>query len=267
MFRPWENQETVNNELRVERMEVEENILEENTRHHHYLSPDAKEIIRNVYHSLLEKECSAPIKVCSELVKKPYSTVRDIINSNNVEKKVRTHQKFPRIPDELGTEIKEVIYKMYKDNQLPTTRSLKLKLQELGFEIMYSDETFRQYLRSVGFHYNTLNQRLGIMETPRLKKMRWEYITKIRQFREEGRYIVCVDETDLVKKGLTDGTENCYLEGPPSRDKRIIILHAGGTDGWVPNGLFFQPNKLRIVQLTIIVIWMRRCTNLGLDNN
>ncbi|KAJ3656299.1 hypothetical protein Zmor_015385 [Zophobas morio] len=87
MFRPWENQETVNNELRVERMEVEENILEENIRHHHYLSPDAKEIIRNVYHSLLEKKCSAPIKVCSELVKKPYSTVRDIINSNNVEKK------------------------------------------------------------------------------------------------------------------------------------------------------------------------------------
>ncbi|XP_063929902.1 uncharacterized protein C21orf140 homolog [Zophobas morio] len=80
--------------------------------------------------------------------------------------------------------------------------------------------------------------------------MRWEYITKIRQFREEGRYIVYVDETwydthDLVKKDLTDGTENCYLQGPPSRGKRIIILHAGGTDGWMPNGLLLSAKQIK----------------------
>ena len=61
--------------------------------------------------------------------------------------------------------------------------------------------------------------------------MRWEYITKIRQFLEEGRYIVYVDETwydthDLVKKGPTDWTENCYLQGTLSRGKRIITPNA-----------------------------------------
>jgi hypothetical protein len=137
----------------------------------------------------LLKNCSAPIKVTSELTKVPYSTVQLILSSENIERKKRDVQKFTRISETLGTEIKQVIYNMYKDNQVPTIASPKSKLISLGFDINYCNESFRLYLRSIGFLYKTLNQRICIMESPRLKKLRWDYITKIRKYRE-GRYIV-----------------------------------------------------------------------------
>jgi predicted site-specific integrase-resolvase len=56
-----------------------------------------------------------------------------------------------------------------------------------------------------------LDRRLAIMETPRLKKLRFEYIHQIRKFRAEGRSIIVLDETwydshDVLKKGITDGS-------------------------------------------------------------
>jgi hypothetical protein len=60
-------------------IEDEEPLEEEMNRKRKHLSSDAKDIVKNVYQSLLEKDCSAPIKVTSDLVKLPYSTVQDII--------------------------------------------------------------------------------------------------------------------------------------------------------------------------------------------
>lgn len=94
---------------------------------------------------------------------------------------------------------------MYKSNEVPTTASVKRKLQERGIEINYCDDRFRRYLRSIGFDYKTLDRRMSIMETSRLKKLRWDYVQQIRKYREKGRYIVYLDETwydshDVLKK-------------------------------------------------------------------
>ena len=79
---------------------------------------------------------------------------------------------------------------MYKDNVVPTTASLKEKLNISGYDINYCDETFRQYLRSIGFCYKTLDKRMAIMESPRLKKERMEYIKKIKNYRNKGYQII-----------------------------------------------------------------------------
>lgn len=249
MFRPWEKAapSTAQNEVADADMEVQ---IEENKRNRRYLTQDAKEIIKNVYNFLIKKECSAPLKVTSEMVGVPYTTVRDIIENKGNSRKSRNSEKFLNISKELGIEIKKVIYQMYKENKVPTTASLKLKLLELGYDISYCEEWFRKYLRSIGFNYSTLNQRLSIMESTRLKRMRWDYINEIRRYRQENRNIVYLDETwydthDLIKKGLTDGTNNCVLQAPPSTGKRIIILHAGGSDGWVENGLLLSAKQIQ----------------------
>lgn len=204
MFRPWEKAapSTAQNEVADADMEVQ---IEENKRNRRYLTQDAKEIIKNVYNFLIKKECSAPLKVTSEMVGVPYTTVRDIIENKGNSRKSRNSEKFLNISKELGIEIKKVIYQMYKENKVPTTASLKLKLLELGYDISYCEEWFRKYLRSIGFNYSTLNQRLSIMESTRLKRMRWDYINEIRRYRQENRNIVYLDETwydthDLIKK-------------------------------------------------------------------
>jgi hypothetical protein len=91
MFRPWEaiseNNAVIaeNHAPIVEEMIVEPEITDDEHPeprecHHRHLSTDAKEIIKNVHQTLLEKNCSAPIKVTSELTKVPYSTVQLILS-------------------------------------------------------------------------------------------------------------------------------------------------------------------------------------------
>lgn len=166
MFRPWEaigennaviaeNHAPIVEEIIVEPEITDDEHPEPRECHHRHLSTDAKEIIKSVHETLLEKNCSAPIKVTSELTKVPYSTVQLILSSENMERKKRDVQKFTRISETLGTEIKQVIYNMYKDNQVPTIVSLKSKLISLGFDINYCNESFRLYLRSIGFLYKT----------------------------------------------------------------------------------------------------------------
>nr|XP_022900204.1 uncharacterized protein LOC111413455 [Onthophagus taurus] len=138
---------------------------------------------------------------------------------------------------------------MYSENIVPTIASLKNRLQELHIEIPYSEEHFRRYLQTIGFKYKSLDGRAHITETPRLKKWRWEFIEQIRKHREEKWNIVYLDETwydthDVIKKGLSNGSDKCALKIPCSRGKRIIIL-AGGENGWVQKGLLLSAKNIK----------------------
>ena len=42
----------------------------------------------------------------------------------------------------------------------------------------------------------------------------------------------------------SDNTEKCTLSATPSKGKRIVICHAGSTEGFVPNSLLLCGKKL-----------------------
>jgi hypothetical protein len=137
----------------------------------------------------------------------------------------------------------------YKKNIVPTTGNLLQTMKERGFDVECSIDTFRLFLRSIDFSYKVINQRAAIMESPRLKHARFEYIQQIRKYREEKRSTIFLDETwydthDVVKKGITDGSSNCVLNIPPSRGKRIIVLHAGNENGWIPGALLLSAKNI-----------------------
>lgn len=139
---------------------------------------------------------------------------------------------------------------MYKQNIVPTIALVRCKLDDMKFDIPYCEETLRCYLKSIGFYYGNIDKRMAIMETARLQRHRLEYVTEIRKFREQGREIIYLDETwfdthDVKTKGLTDKSRHCFLNVPPSRGKRVIILHAGGANGWVRNGLLISAKNIK----------------------
>jgi hypothetical protein len=54
---------------------------------------------------------------------------------------------------------------------VPTVESLPKPLNDMsGYEINYSQETFRLYLKNIGISYRHLEKTLRIMEIPHLKK-------------------------------------------------------------------------------------------------
>jgi hypothetical protein len=138
---------------------------------------------------------------------------------------------------------------MYKDKEVPTLDGLKNKLIQRGFQFNYSTESLRIILQKLDFTYKKINKRSSIMETERLRVLRTQYINEIRRYRSENRNIVYIDETwydthDIVKMGWVDKTNKCILDTPPSRGKRVIILNAGGKNGWVPDCLLLSARNI-----------------------
>lgn len=135
-------------------------------------------------------------------------------------------------------------------NEVPTVTSLFKKIKNDGIIFPYKRSTLHKLLQHMGFQYQVLNKRQAIMETPRLLSLRMDYTQQIKKYRSENRQIFYLDETwydshDVVRKGFIDKSGKCFLTAPPSRGKRIIILHAGSESGWVPGALLLSAKNIK----------------------
>ena len=92
-------------------------------------------------------------------------------------------------------------------------------------------------------------------EQPRIIVQRHEYLRRMRRNRREGRPVVYLDETwanarDSVEKMwveddpvVSGGTIGGFRK-PSGKGSRMIILHAGGENGWIDGAaLVFQSKK------------------------
>jgi hypothetical protein len=117
--------------------------------------------------------------------------------------------------------------------------NLKLK-NDYGWK--GSTSSLRRVLMKIGFKWaKTPDNRKILIETSEIRLLRFKYLDKIKEYRREGRPIVYLDETYInaghtITKCWTDGSAQGLL-APISKGRRLIIVHAGGEMGFVPNAL------------------------------
>jgi transposase len=189
---------------------------DEDTTQRLHFPVEAINIVLNVHHynKDIAKE-EFPIKKTSIMTNLPYSTVWKIVKRGIKHRKLRCDSGVAR---KLNTEqhahsVRYAIYEMLEKKIAPTLKSLKDKLiseQRIGFE--FSVETLRKFLQVIGFHYKTIDRRQVVMESPRIKKWRYDYLVEIQKCREENKTIHFLDETwydshDVVKKGWVNGSK------------------------------------------------------------
>lgn len=91
------------------------------------------------------------------------------------------------------------------------------------------------------------------MEKFDIRLKRIEFLKQIMKYRAENRYIVYTDETYIhsthtQSKGWSDDNYDKELKKPISKGQRLIIVHAGGERGFVPNALLiFKSGKLLLL--------------------
>ena len=126
-------------------------------------------------------------------------------------------------------------------HQLPTIEKLHSCLaEEINFP---GSKTFlRNTLKKLGFKWkkSTGNRKL-LMEKTSVVNMRCQYLRQIKDYRAQGMAIVYLDET-WVDSGYTK--QHCWqgpncdgIQVPLSKGQRLIIVHAGGKNGFVQNSL------------------------------
>ncbi|XP_038207526.1 uncharacterized protein LOC119829196 [Zerene cesonia] len=138
--------------------------------------------------------------------------------------------------------IRRCVHNFHLTNkELPTIEKLREKLkQDINFT--GSERSLRRVLKQLGFRWKkSENNRKLLIEKSNIRFLRIEFLQKIKKFREEGRPIIYTDESYVDSsrastKAWSDGSTQ-GLKTPISKGQRLVIVHAGSENGFVPNAL------------------------------
>lgn len=262
MWRPWisnatENEKSNNNadDVQCGDSDIEqckkEMPVNKNRMH---LNIETQKVCFNVYNNLHHKfgfeRNNLLIQATADLTEIPLSTVRKIVKNKPYERKKRCDKGLSKPVDiNLIKLLKKTIYGCYKSNEIPTVEVIRKKLDITGYNVGCCNKTLQNWIKKMGFKFKTINKRQAIMESRRIVDLRNRYLEQITKYREEHRQIVYLDETwydthDTVRKGWTDGSRMCTPTMPANKGSRLIIVHCGGSEGWVPNALKLCGKKL-----------------------
>ncbi|XP_028165299.1 uncharacterized protein LOC114356372 [Ostrinia furnacalis] len=138
--------------------------------------------------------------------------------------------------------IKRIIHNFHiTEKELPTIGKLRRKLQD-DLHFQGSAASLRRIIKNLGFKWKaTETNRKILIEQSQIRFQRIEYLRKIKKYREEGRPIIYTDESYVDSShashhSWTDGPTK-GIKKPISKGSRLVIEHAGGEAGFVPNAL------------------------------
>lgn len=118
---------------------------------------------------------------------------------------------------------------------------------------------FQRLLKFMDFVYTKRSRNSALIEKDEIVLWHRRCLENIRKYREEGRHLYYLDETwvnagvctsktwvdktiksprDAFLQGFTTGSQN-----PLGKGKRLIVLHIGSEDGFVPGGLLCFESK------------------------
>lgn len=113
------------------------------------------------------------------------------------------------------------------EKKIPTLKRIHRKFSEDDY-YTGSIESLRKEILSVGFRWRkTKTNRKLLMEKHDISYLRCNYLQNIKRYREQNRPIIFTDETYIH-------SSNECLKKPIGKGARLIIVHAGGENGFVP---------------------------------
>ncbi|KAF2885507.1 hypothetical protein ILUMI_20657 [Ignelater luminosus] len=125
--------------------------------------------------------------------------------------------------------IRTIVHDFYiTEKRRPTLNAILQKMKDSELSFSGNKNTLRKVLLKLGFRWKkTEDKQKVLMDSHDIRKKRIEYLKNLIRYKKEGRNIVYIDET----AAKTD-----------SKGKRLIIVHAGGKSGFVPNALLIFPS-------------------------
>ncbi|XP_031836267.1 uncharacterized protein LOC116428588 isoform X2 [Nomia melanderi] len=142
--------------------------------------------------------------------------------------------------------IRNIIYKIYKRGRVVTWGPQLLDEIREQMNFPWDAAILRKLLKSMGYEWKKYHTRKRILiERPSIVAWRDNYLKTVQSHRMENRNIIYVDEI-WVDNALNFGKywqseEEFGVSKNTSSSERVIIVHAGGQNGFVPNaGLIFK---------------------------
>ena len=135
------------------------------------------------------------------------------------------------------TAIKRIVHTFYDRREYPTLTAVWREAKEKG---VFSAGRFCLWrcLREMGFLYKKRDTKRYIYEQKNIIEQRHTYLYKIREYRRDNRPIIYTDETWVnahhTKEYIwVDGDGKGGWKVPSGKGQRLIVVHAGGVEGWI----------------------------------
>ncbi|XP_066946926.1 uncharacterized protein [Macrobrachium rosenbergii] len=136
--------------------------------------------------------------------------------------------------------LRRIILKFYERREIPTINKVLFEMRKrTGFK---GGRESRKTVKEIGFRYAKLDGRTFLMERYDVQCLRTRFLGKMQKFRENGRNVIYLEETWVnqnyrVGKCWKDNkSENATgIKVPSGKGGRLIILHAGSAEGFIPN--------------------------------
>lgn len=136
--------------------------------------------------------------------------------------------------------VRRLVYNFHiEEHRIPTAKLLREALKE-KINFQGCEKSLRRILKDLGFTWRkTANNRKLLIEKPEIREKRITYLRALKNYREQGRPIIYLDESYILSSHVSNKTwsdgSNKGLHVPISKGERLIIIHAGGEKGFVPN--------------------------------
>lgn len=141
------------------------------------------------------------------------------------------------------TIIRNIIYNYAAiHKKRPTMQAVLQEAKRDGVEFTGQITTFRAIVRKLGFRWKkTQDNKKLLTEKTEIRTKRIQYLRQVRKYRKEGWNVVYNDETYIhsshtVPHAWDDDSLKC-LKAPITKGQRLIIVHCGGSTGFIPNAL------------------------------
>jgi len=181
-------------------------------------------------------------KINAELKKLQENDGDEPVSFLTPDKKRSIHRPVTGLDDFNMCVVRRLVYNFhFEHKRLPTTELLLDQLKD-RIDFKGGKSSLRSILKTLGFTWRrTQNNRKLLIEHEDIREKRITFLRQIKRFREQGRPIIYLDETYIhsnhhASLSWSDNSTKGF-RAPISKGDRLIIIHAGGEQGFVPNAL------------------------------
>jgi len=228
-------------------------------------------MIVNAYKTELMKNPNIKIRDCRILISKNLGigqrNVSNVISEYNNKKivtspsKTRQKKSYKDLYDDLQLNtIRRHIHSFWFNKTIPTIDKILTVIKNDDSLPNISRSNLHNLLKFMDFVYTKRSRNSALIEKDEIILWRRRFLQSIKKYREEGRHLYYLDETwvnagDCTSKTWVDNTiksyRHAFLQGlttgsqnPSGKGKRLIVLHIGSEDCFVPGGLLcFEAKK------------------------
>lgn len=222
-------------------------------------------MIINAYKSKLAVNPKLTVREAREILSKELGigqkTISNTIAQYRENKTVSSPDKtkiFKNIDDFDKYAIRRKIHQFWFNRELPTLGKILTVINEDQSLPSFSRTSLYRLIKSIEFEYVKRGRNSALLEKNEIILWRRRYIRDLRKYRE-GRQIYYLGETwvnagDVTSRIWSDNTvqssQDAFSQGlstgavnPTGKGKRLIVVHIGSEDGFVPGELLCFESK------------------------